>query len=155
MGSVKVTWTLSHHGWAFCKVADHQGEAEVFASYVTDAPEDFLRGIASLVLAETEARVEFQGEPTVYRWFFQRDASDVAIRLVRAGSSRDPDDSGTVVWSSRQPINTLCRAVIRAFDQVEHDLGAAGYQEQWGRPFPRSELEGLRTAWRNALVGGS
>ncbi|WP_199551157.1 hypothetical protein [Streptomyces sp. N35] len=117
MRSLAVAWTLSRHGWAFCKVSDCQGEAEAFASYVTDAPEDFLRGIAGLVPAETEARVEFQGEPTVFRWFFQRNAS--------------------------------------RRDQVAHDLGEAGYQEQWGRPFPRNELEGLRTAWRNALVSGS
>lgn len=29
------------------------------------------------------------------------------------------------------------------------DLGEAGYQTRWGRPFPRHELEALRAAWRS------
>ncbi|WP_328649103.1 hypothetical protein OHS58_18020 [Amycolatopsis sp. NBC_00348] len=41
--------------------------------------------------------------------------------------------------------------MLRAFDTVADDLGEAGYQTRWGRPFPRHELEGLRTAWRRTV----
>ena len=150
MSPLTITWTLSHHGWAFCKVTDDAGEVEVFASYVTDAPEQLLRAVTGLMLTDTHARVEFEGEPQVYRWFFHREGADVDIRLLRAVDSRKPDDSGVALWSGRHAIKTLGRAVLRAFDQVDHELGADGYAAQWGRPFPRTELAGLRTALRTA-----
>lgn len=84
MASLTITWTLRHHGWAFIKVADDHGESQVFASYVTDGPEQFLYAIARLVSGDEDARAEFEGEPQVYRWFFHRDGSDVDIRLVEA-----------------------------------------------------------------------
>jgi hypothetical protein len=72
----------------------------------------------------------------------------VAIRLVEAPDSRTPENTGTVIWSSRQPITTLARTLVRAFDTVATEHGEAGYQTLWGRPFPRHELEALRAAWR-------
>ncbi|MFI2352652.1 hypothetical protein ACH492_37840 [Streptomyces sp. NPDC019443] len=145
MAALSFTWTLQHHGWAFCRVTDGQAEAEAMASYVTGGPEQFLYAIARLALTEPETRAEFEAEP---RWFFRREGAEVEMRLVMADDFQAPDSSGSVLWSSRQPIDVLCRAAIRAFDQVAHDLGEDGYEAQWGRPFPRNELQGLRTAWR-------
>jgi hypothetical protein len=153
MSPLTITWTLRHHGWAFCKVADDKGEVEVFASYVTDGPEQFLRAVTSLALTDTETRAEFEGEPQVYRWLLRRDGADVDIRLLRADSSQKPDSSGVVLWSSRHAITSLARAALRAFDQVAHELGEDGYASQWGRPFPRTELEALRTALHAAPSG--
>ncbi|MGC5005739.1 hypothetical protein [Streptomyces sp. DT203] len=149
MSQLTFTWTLRHQGWAYCKVADDQGEATVIASDITLGPERFLDAITKMAVTDTETRAEFEGEPQVSRWFFKRDDSDVAIRLMLASDRDAPDTSGTVIWSSRQPITVLCQAVIDAFDQAVQELGEAGYREQWGRPFPRNELEELRTAWRN------
>ncbi|MDV9172331.1 hypothetical protein R6V09_19775 [Streptomyces sp. W16] len=146
MSPLTITWTLRHHGWAFCTVTDDQSEAEVFASYVTDGPEQFLRAVTRLMLMDKEARAEFEGEPQVYRWLFRREGTDADIRLLRANNSQTPDNSGVVLWSSRQTITALRRAALRAFDQVTHDLGEEGYASQWGRPFPRAELEALRAA---------
>ncbi|MFB7290973.1 hypothetical protein [Actinacidiphila glaucinigra] len=148
MASLAITWTLRHHGWAFIRVADDHGESEVFASYVTDGPEQFLHAIARLVGGDEDARAEFEGEPQVYRWFFHRDGSDVDIRLVEAKDLRAPDSSGTVLWSGRHDATALARAAVRAFDQVAHELGEEGYASQWGRPFPRAELEAVRTGMR-------
>lgn len=136
---VRLVWTLGHHGWAFCSVTDDHTSAEAVASYVTDGPEQLLRAV----------------EPTVYRWFFHRDGTMVTIRLVEAADSKAPEQAGTPIWRSRQPTTTLARAVIRAFDTVAHDLGEVGYQTQWGRPFPRHELEVLRSASRTPLSSGS
>lgn len=83
MRSLTITWTLWSHGWAFVKVADDQGEAEVLASYATDGPEQFLYAMARLVLGDEEAHAELEGEPQVYRWFFRRDGAEVDIRLSR------------------------------------------------------------------------
>lgn len=152
---VRLVWTLGHHGWAFCSVTDDHTSAEAVASYVTDGPEQLLRAVARILLYETDTQAEFEAEPTVYRWFFHRDGTMVTIRLVEAADSKAPEQAGTPIWRSRQPTTTLARAVIRAFDTVAHDLGEVGYQTQWGRPFPRHELEVLRSASRTPLSSGS
>ena len=148
MADMRLVWALRHHGWALCSVADDHADAEAIASYVTDGPEQLLGAVAGVVLHETNTQAEFEAEPTVYRWFFHRDSTTVAIRLVEAADSKTPENAGNLIWSSRQPTATLARTVIRAFDTVHADLGEAGYQTQWGRPFPRHELEALRAAWR-------
>ncbi|MFE4961103.1 hypothetical protein ACFRCW_46240 [Streptomyces sp. NPDC056653] len=148
MRSLAITWTLWSHGWAFVKVADDQGEAEAIASYVTDGPEQFLYAVARLVLGGEETRAELEGEPQAYRWFFHRDGSEVDVRLVVTDDGRASDSSGTVLWSGRHTIAAVARSAVRAFDQITHELGEEAYAAQWGRPFPRNELEALRTAMR-------
>lgn len=107
--------------------------------------------VARLVLGEEYARAELEGEPQVYRWFFHRDGSGVDVRLVRADDDRAPDSSGTVLWSGRHTIVALARSAVRAFDRIDHELGEEAYESQWGRPFPRTELEALRTAVQRHL----
>jgi hypothetical protein len=148
MPDVRVIWTLRHHGWAFCSVSDDNTSAEVVVSYVTDGPEQLLRAVARLVLYETDTQAEFEAEPIVYRWFFHRHGNTVDIRLVEAADARTPEHDGNLIWHSQRSTTTLARTVIRAFDTVAADVGEIDYQTQWGRAFPRHELEALRTAWR-------
>ncbi|MGB3442538.1 MAG: hypothetical protein WBA97_27670 [Actinophytocola sp.] len=131
---------------------DDHASADAVASFVTDGPEQLLQAVARVLLYETDTQAEFEAEPTVYRWFFHRDGTAVAIRLVEAVNSNAPEQAGTVIWRSQQPTTTLARAVIRAFDNVAHALGEDGYETQWGRPFPRHELEALRSAWRTSTA---
>ncbi|MDX3453845.1 hypothetical protein PV396_18155 [Streptomyces sp. ME02-8801-2C] len=149
MTPLAITWTLHSHGWAFIKVSDDQGEAEVIASYVTDGPEQFLYAIARLVLGDEDTRAAFEGEPQVYQWFFHRDGSDVDIRLVRLDHDLSPSSSATVLWSARHTVTALARSAVRAFDRIAHEVGQEAYETQWGQPFPRPELEALRTAMRD------
>lgn len=151
MGSLAITWTLHSHGWAYVKVADDQGQAEVIASYVTDGPEQFLYAVARLVLGDEDTLAELEGEPQIYRWFFHRDGPKVSIRLVRADDGRMPDTSGTLLWSGLHTVTALARSTVRAFDRIVHELGEESYEDQWGRPFPRAELEALRIAMRTHL----
>ncbi len=104
--------------------------------------------MTTVTLAETVARAEFNGEGTFYRWFFHRHGSKIDIRLVSA--SELPDDTGTTIWASRQPVDALAEAVVRAFDSAVAEHGEDGYRSQRGRAFPRAELEALKAAWRAA-----
>ena len=131
-----MTWTLIHHGWAVCAITDGDSAVETVASYVTDSPEQLLIAVARLLLGEGQAEAEFEAEPTVFRWTFRRDGSSVAGQV---------DD---VLWRGRRPLAAFARVVIRAFDDVAHEHGDDGYLAMWGRPFPRTELEALRRAWR-------
>ncbi|GAP47143.1 hypothetical protein [Streptomyces azureus] len=149
MSSLAITWTLGSQGWAVVKVADDHGEAEAIASYIADGPEQFLYAVARLVLGDEETRAELEGEPQVYRWFFHRDGSVVDVRLVLADDAQAQDRSGAVLWAGRHTIKALARSAVRAFDRVDHEQGEEAYEAQWGRPFPRTELEALRTAMRS------
>jgi hypothetical protein len=136
---MRLTWSVQEHGWAICSVADDHTEAEVTASYIGDAPEQLLRAVAGVARYDTTTQAEFEAEPTVYQWFFHREADTVTIRLVEVPGN-------TVLWRSRQPVKTLARTVVRAFDTVAHTLGEPDYETRWRRPFPRHELEALRRA---------
>ncbi|MFC5204332.1 hypothetical protein [Streptomyces kaempferi] len=61
---IRITWTLGAHGWADCTLEDHHAKAELTASYITSAAEEFLTAVAWLVAGETETRVQFEAEPT-------------------------------------------------------------------------------------------
>ena len=148
MTSLGITWTLLSHGWASVKVADDHGQGEAIVSYITDGPEQFLYAIARLVIGDGVTRVELGGEPQVYRWLFHRDGSEVDVRLILADDDRAPDDSAKVLWSGRHTVTALARSAVRAFDRIDHEQGEESYESHWGRPFPRTELEALRTAMR-------
>ncbi|WP_329426901.1 hypothetical protein OG339_42465 [Streptosporangium sp. NBC_01495] len=148
MTTMSLIWTLAGHGWADCTVADDQAEVEVTASYITAAPESLLTAVTRL-LGEKESRAQFEAEPTTFRWIFYRGDTDVWVRLLQLPGSDRHDKAGTEIWSSRQTIDTVARAVIRCFDEVARRYGESGYHGKWGSPFPRAELEALRTAWHN------
>ena len=149
MSKMSFTWTLAGHGWADCTIADGQAEAEATASYITTAPEDLLTAVARLILGEKETRAQLDAEPTIFRWIFHREGNDVRVQLLELADSGRHDNAGTELWSSRQAVDVLARAFIRAFDEVAHKYGESGYHGKWGHPFPRLELEALRAAWRS------
>lgn len=151
MATMSFAWTLLGAGWAECRVEDSHGHAEACFSYISPAPEDFLSAVARLVLGTSEQRVQFRGEPDVFRWIFHQDRGQVTIRLLWAREETRPDETSTLIWISQQPVDTLARATIRAFDQLKTEHGDHDYLQQWRSPFPHQELEALRAARRTTL----
>ncbi|MFD8496784.1 hypothetical protein [Amycolatopsis sp. NPDC059657] len=143
-----MTWHLNGTGWADVVVADHDADVEVTASCITAAPEDLLVAVARLILGERETRVQFDAEPTAFRWIFYRETNDVWIRLLELSDGRLHDNAGSEIWSSWQTVETVVRAVIRCFDEVARKYGESGYRGRWNEHFPRTELEALRAVWR-------
>ncbi|MFD5701309.1 hypothetical protein [Streptomyces lasiicapitis] len=148
MAHLRLAWVLSGHGWADCVVSDHRAEAEVTASYITAAPEDLLTAVTRVIVGETECRAQFEAEPTAFRWIFYREGTNVWIRLLELAHGSDHDNTGTEIWSTQQNMDVVARAVIRCFDEVAKEYGESAYRGKWGEHFPRTELEALRTAWR-------
>ncbi|MCX4804459.1 hypothetical protein ACFWWM_16680 [Streptomyces sp. NPDC058682] len=147
---MQLVWTLNGRGWADCTVADQQAEAEVTASYISTAPEDLLTAVARLVTGEAEVRVQFEAEPTAFRWILYREGTDVWIRVLELADGSKHDNAGTEIWSSQQSIDTVARAVVRCFDEVARKYGESGYRGKWGEHFPRCELEALRDVWHKS-----
>lgn len=144
---IRITWTLGAHGWADCTLEDHHAKAELTASYITSAAEEFLTAVARIVAGETETRVQFEAEPTAYRWIFYREGEDIWIRVLELRDGSDHDNRGTEIWSSQLGIDQLARAVIRCFDEVAQTYGESCYRGKWGEHFPRTEVEALRHLW--------
>ncbi|MFJ9245444.1 hypothetical protein [Streptomyces sp. NPDC101776] len=145
---LRITWTLGSHGWADCTLDDHRAKAELTASHITHAPEEFLTAVARLVAGETETRAQFEAEPTAYRWIFYREGEDIWIRVLELRHGGDHDTKGTEIWSGQLGLDQLARAAIRCFDEVARTYGESGYRGKWGEHFPRTELEALRHLWR-------
>lgn len=143
MAKMSVTWTLTGTGWVDFTVADEHAEASATVSYITAAPEDLLTAVARLTLGEKEIRVQLEAEPTIFRWNFCREDSDVWVQVLELADDDRPDKVGTEIWSRWQTTDTVARAFIRAFDQVAHKYGESGYHGKWGSPFPRFEVPGL------------
>ena len=148
MAGLSFTWTLRYQGWAFCSIADDHGQAEAIASDITGGPGCFLRAVTSIAQGAAAA-AEFEAEGAVFRWLFQRNQADAEIRLVKAADSSTPDSDGIVIWSGHHPVADLASAVLTGFDQAVSELGEDSYRTQWGRAFPRADVEALRAACRN------
>jgi hypothetical protein len=148
MAGLSFTWTLRYRGWAFCAISDDHGQAEVRASDVTGGPEHLLRAVRSITQGAATAQAKFEAEPTEFRWFFQRCGSDVKIRLAKAADRSSPDSEDIVIWSGCYAIDALAKAVLDGFDRAVSELGEENYHSQWGRAFPRDDVEALRAAWR-------
>ncbi|MER7513736.1 hypothetical protein ABTX82_36275 [Streptomyces lavendulae] len=144
---MRMAWTLNGHGWANCTVEDQQAKVELTASYITNAPQDFLTAVARLVSGETDTRAQFEAEPTAFRWIFYRQGDDVWVRLLELRRGSDHDNKGTEIWSSQLHVDALARAVIRCFDDAARTYDVSGYRGKWGEHFPRTELEALRRLW--------
>ncbi|MFF9195043.1 hypothetical protein ACF09L_07540 [Streptomyces sp. NPDC014779] len=144
----RITWRLTGPGWADCTLEDHRAKAELTASCISSAPEEFLTAVARLVAGEAETRAQFEAEPTAYRWIFHREGEHAWIRVLELRDGRDHDNRGVDVWSSPLGIHQLARAVIRCFDAVAQTYGESAYRGKWGEHFPRTELEALRRLWQ-------
>lgn len=146
--SLWFTWTLSGSGWADCTIADIAGEAQLVVSYITDAPAELIGAATRLALGEPgDHKVMFEAEPNGYLWHLSPDGDAVDIRIVEYADASMRNRPGEVLWEGRHPIEVLARSVLRGFDRVDFDLGEDRWYADWRRPFPRRELEALRTAW--------
>jgi hypothetical protein len=97
MSTMAVTWTLLHHGWASCIVADNHSKAEMFASYVTGGPEYLLDAVRHITLGDDRAHADLEGEPTIYRWQFNRHGYEVEILITSIPSRRHYEGVAVVV----------------------------------------------------------
>ncbi|OKI10359.1 hypothetical protein A6A06_06010 [Streptomyces sp. CB02923] len=103
--------------------------------------------MARVVAGEVESRVQFEAEPTAYRWIFYRGGGDVWVRVLRLAHGGEHDNKGVEIWSAQLPVGVLAGAVIRCFDEVARCYGESAYRSTWGEHFPRAELEDLRRLW--------
>lgn len=149
MSELSLLWRIAEHGWAECELETPDRRVIVPASYVTDAPEDFLSGLTHVCAWGDSTTFTFVGEPAVYRWTLTAAAGVLEVSIEHRPGTARAGSLWTPVWSEAFALSTFARVSVRAFDAVLHEHGLEGYERVWGRPFPSSELEGLRSAWRH------
>jgi hypothetical protein len=145
---MRITWTLTGVGWAEVRVGDDAAEASLVASYVTAAPQELLAAVTRIAAGSAEARAQFEAEPTAFRWIFTRDGQEAVVRVLELPDGDLQDAGGAEIWRTTQHVDTVVRAVVRCFDEVASAYGESGYELSWKSPFPREDLERLRSTWR-------
>lgn len=148
MTGLSFTWKLRYQGWAFCTISDDRSLAKASASDLTRGPEDLLRAVTAITQGARTARAAFEAEPTQFRWLFQRRDSNVDISLAKAPDRSSPESAESVIWIGSHAVGALARSVLEGFYQALLEIGEESYRSQWGRAFPRDDVEALSNAWR-------
>jgi hypothetical protein len=145
-GRVEFSFRLTGTGWAEGRIAVGDSFATPTASYLSDALGDLIRAVRGLLEGANEARASWEEEPGEYRWVFQRDESEVRIRLIAFRDIYDhaPDEDGQALLDGTCTVRDLGVAVASAAQRVLDEVGPAGYQERWvEHPFPTDDLAAL------------
>lgn len=164
MAELSVRWVLRGDDRAVCVLGGGRpGGLQLPVSRVTTAPEDLLSALTALLTGEGTASVRWRSESFLHHWHFTCADSRLHVSVRRQPDHLEaPADSeaqaegadapadGAEIWSAHQPVRAFARALIKAFDHVLRVYGRIGYRQQWGAPFPRNELEALRTICRAA-----
>ena len=146
---------LVGRGWSETHVADEDNTAVVTASYLSDALGGLLYAVALATEGQPNVRCSFEEEPGEYRWVFDRSVSQVVLRILAFDDlwNHEPDDAGTLVFETSQPVLRIARAVASGAQRLLDETRDDGYLSQWIRhPFPNVALMRLRTAIRSANV---
>ena len=141
---MEFNYRLTGSGWAEASVANGSVVATITASYLEDALGELLEAIGLLLEGANQARCSWEEEPGEYRWVFDRSGSEVRLRVIafEDNYSREPDDSGTVVFETSAPLRVVASAIADGAQRVLDEYGEAEYLRRWvDHPFPVEYLE--------------
>ena len=77
---IRFKYQLSGAGWAVATIGDERAEMTFPASYLCDAPRDFVDAVQSLFVTSTAGCV-WEQEPGEVKWTFQRNGSRVSVHV--------------------------------------------------------------------------
>lgn len=147
MTGLSLSWTFPGTGSSRCTIGDGKTQATIPASYLSDAPNDFIYAVTRTIEGSKLSRFQFAGEPGAHRWSFHRYGDFVDIEVIWVAHERRPDRDGRPVWStSRRTVADLARACIDCFTDLKSTPGEDAYERSWGFPFPAANLALLTNA---------
>jgi hypothetical protein len=144
---VRYSYALTGTGWAKAHLANDEMETTIPASYLSDSLGDLLEAVGVLLEGAVEARCSWDVEPGEYRWLFDRSGPDVRVRVLAFPElwGKAPDDAGTLVFETREPLRALASAVLEGALAVLDQYGEEKYKARWvEHPFPTAHLELIR-----------
>src|SRR4051812_45638904 len=132
MSDFAIDYRVTGTGWAEANVRDGSAGITVTASYLSDALRSLVEAASLLCEGLSESRCSWDEEPGESRWIFRRVGYSVELRILRFDElwGDEPDHAGVEVFVTRQRVDTVARAVLRAADAVlqrmsEHDYERA------------------------------
>jgi hypothetical protein len=111
-GVVEFSVRLTGSGWARAGLAQSE-EAELPASYLSDALGEVLLAVAELHEGENAAIASWAQERGEYRWLFSRTDGEVSLQVLalRDSCPRLADAEGSIVFSATCPLDEMARAI--------------------------------------------
>ena len=126
-GDIDIAFDLTGIGWLECRIRVGGSRTNVTASYISDAPGDFLGAVIAIVRGDPSATVTFWNEPGRYRWTLER----ISSKWVRIEILGLPDKH--VVYHADCLLRDFAVEVVSAFDRLRQKYGEAGYLAKWIR----------------------
>lgn len=142
---IEITFNFSGRGWIEFEITDYKVDICIAASYISDAPQDFISCTKSLIEGATSASCRIQSEPMEYRIVFSHADSSMSIKIFEFNQSfsRMPDQSGHLVFEGTEDLIRFAKRIIQQFNSLKATYGMDGYQKTWGYPFPDNQLNRL------------
>lgn len=142
---IEINIKISGRGWIEFKITDFAVDIGIAASYISDAPQDFISCINSLIEGAASATCRIQSEPTEYRIVFSHGDSNMSMMILEFDQSfsRMPDQSGRIVFKGTEDLIRFTKRIIQQFNSLKATYGMDRYQETWGYPFPDNQLNRL------------
>lgn len=146
MHEVALDFRLTGDGWSEATFRMGGARLALLAGYLTDALGDLVRAAVAVADGQATPIVIWDAEPNQYRWYLQRSANAVEVRIAGDDQWVDGDLGTTLLRSACTPV-AFCSAVADAATEVLSRHGVDGYLDLWGQhPFPLAALEALKAA---------
>jgi hypothetical protein len=140
---VKFSYKLTGTGWAEATIADGSAQVVLRTSYLSDALNDLLLAIGSLLEGALHAECSWLEEPGEWRWIFDLASTQVSLHILGFddGWPRQPEDQGTLVFQTAESVYDLARAIVEGVEAVLAEYGLEEYERRWHEyPFPTQAL---------------
>ncbi|MFH8394278.1 hypothetical protein [Streptomyces sp. NPDC018036] len=145
---VAMQWILSGYGSARFIWMIGSERVEIPSSYIGDALDGLMQAALDLQLGSSATFAYFMGEPDGYRMFFSGASDEVYVQVVHFVDLQSEEGrwaGGTVSWAGRVGKDAFIDDVCSMGEKVIRDNGSDGYERAWGKPFPASLLQKLKS----------
>jgi hypothetical protein len=123
-----------------------QSADDKFVAVMSYAPYDSIRrliaGLTGLLEDGRAFIVPWNAEPEQFDFSFRLIDGDVEL-LVARHASRADTDTGEQIFHARCNRSELCQKFWREFKHLRDRSDTDGFEKNWRRPFPESELQAL------------
>ena len=147
--SLRIHFSEPVHGWLVLEFCDADSTLALDCSAVpSDSVGDLARGLLSLVSSQLSGSVTvvLNHEPRETDLLLQQTANGRLSLVATAFSDRRrAARSGTVLLSLEGSRNDIALPIWRALRDLESRVPIQTYERSWGHPFPRAEVERLRS----------
>ena len=138
--TIKFTCDLTGVGWTKAIISSEGQEAEITASYLSDALGELVSAIVKLLNGSLEKFVVWEEEPGEYRWIFTQD-KQLKIEIYWNPMNGEKEKT---IFSTITTVKEFAQQVEKQFEKFLNEYGEDGYENEWGFKFPSSEYRQLK-----------